>query len=79
MVVRTLYAMIKIGSLAYRNSGPGIGSGELDVDSNFLNLGRWTIEKLSRVLAVDGENVLLEHLKTGKHYWVPSNILNVIE
>jgi hypothetical protein len=79
MVVRTLYAMIKIGSLVYRNSGPGIGSGELDVDSNFLNLGRWAIEKLSRVLAVDGENVLLEHLKTGKHYSVPSNILNVIE
>jgi hypothetical protein len=71
--------MIKIGSLAYCNSGPGIGSGEFDVDGNFLNLGRWAIEKLSKVLEVDGENVLLEHLKTGKRYSVPSNILNVIE
>ena len=59
--------MIEVGSLVCINTA-GINSGEIDVDGQPFDLGRWSYQKRSEVLAVEEDTLLLRHIETGKKY-----------
>lgn len=69
--------MIDVGSLVYINA-PGINSGELDVNGQPFDLGRWSYQKRSEVLSIEEDILLLRHIETGKEYRLPTKVVKII-
>jgi hypothetical protein len=70
--------MIKVGSLVCIDNTPGVWAGELDIEGNPFNLGRWSLQKRSEVLAIEGDILLLSHLETQKEYRLPMERVRLI-